>query len=594
MVNSRQQWIAVLLLAAGVLTAASWLRGAEYDEQYTLFVTAGTPRPVWPRHAITAADVVAMQSGVSTPAAIARDLRQTDVHPPLYFWAAALWRPLTGGGLFATRLLSVGFSLGALALIGVISGRVGVPPALAMLLTLGCYGFAYTGIVARGFALAELLLLAGIATTLAARSAVRGTLGGILLGAATFSNYLAAFVAAAFIFGSAVTPGRQRALIVGLVAGFALALPGDAWFFLAQRGSRIGQFEPFDLWHSLDRLATFGAASVLGGLPLYVPAPFRTLASGASAGLAVGSALLVAARWQHLGRPATRHLLLAGAFGPPLGLLVLGIAFDNTPIELRYLAFATPFVGMLLAGAIGSLRPWLAVTTAVTVLSVQALALTGLMTRQETMQPARATARAASALSGDGIVLLPFGNDGVGIVGAFARESPPAQKLMIIRHDDSPDTVSDRVRPYRRVTLALLAQDADSRSTVAWLPGIFRAPCWRQVAEGFNVAAYQRICDGGQDVFRGIHTREDRGAGWGDPAAPWRVGAATGAAARQSADPCDVAPGRTDPRGTLHGDLPGPAGLRLFPETAGDTGPCALREEGDGEGRDRGDGLFRP
>ena len=44
----------VLLLAALMLSAAAWNRGAEYDEQYTLFVTAGTPRPVWPQVAFPA------------------------------------------------------------------------------------------------------------------------------------------------------------------------------------------------------------------------------------------------------------------------------------------------------------------------------------------------------------------------------------------------------------------------------------------------------------------------------------------------------------------------------------------------------------
>ena len=39
---------AVILLAALVLTAAAWMRGAEYDEQYTLFLTAGVARPDWP------------------------------------------------------------------------------------------------------------------------------------------------------------------------------------------------------------------------------------------------------------------------------------------------------------------------------------------------------------------------------------------------------------------------------------------------------------------------------------------------------------------------------------------------------------------
>ena len=32
--------------------------------------------------------------------------------------------------------------------------------------------------------------------------------------------------------------------------------------------------------------------------------------------------------------------------------------FDTTPIELRYLAFATPFIALLLAGALASLPRW--------------------------------------------------------------------------------------------------------------------------------------------------------------------------------------------------------------------------------------------
>jgi hypothetical protein len=40
---------------------------------------------------------------------------------------------------------------------------------------------------------------------------------------------------------------------------------------------------------------------------------------------------------------------------PPVGLLLLDVIFNSTPIELRYLAFATPFPGLLLAGALASL-----------------------------------------------------------------------------------------------------------------------------------------------------------------------------------------------------------------------------------------------
>ncbi|MEI7714401.1 MAG: hypothetical protein WCI94_23445, partial [Rhodospirillales bacterium] len=109
MVNARRDFLsccAVLSLAAVVLTAAAWNRSAEYDEQYTLFVTSNTSRPIWPAHVIAAADVLRVQAEYAGFATIARNLRHSDVHPPLYFWSIAAWRWAGGDGLFAIRMLS--------------------------------------------------------------------------------------------------------------------------------------------------------------------------------------------------------------------------------------------------------------------------------------------------------------------------------------------------------------------------------------------------------------------------------------------------------------------------------------------------------
>ena len=132
-------------------------------------------------------------------------------------------------------------------------------------------------------------------------------------------------------------------------------------------------------------------------------------------------------RWRHIGTSAAGDLAMfaLAALAPLVGLLLLGAIFNNTPIEVRYLTFSTPFVGLLLAGA---LRP----RGAAFVLAVQAASLVGLMLAPQTMQPAGAAAHAAAALVEDGVVLLPRGNDGVGIVGAFAIEAPPALPLLLI------------------------------------------------------------------------------------------------------------------------------------------------------------------
>jgi 4-amino-4-deoxy-L-arabinose transferase-like glycosyltransferase len=485
---------AALIVAAMVLLSAAWMRGAEYDEQYTLFVTSGVARPAWPAHPFAAREVQRLQAGHADFATIAHDLRTTDVHPPLYFWILDSWRAAFGASLFVARMASVVFSLAALGMVALIARRVGIPAATATLLAVGSYGFVYTGTIARGFALANLLTLTGVAILLCAEQRGSGRLAlaaGVLLGAATFSNYLAAFVGVACLLWLIARPGHLwRCASIGL----AVWLPVDLWFFLAQRQSREGQFATFDAMSATMRLARYGAANVVGGLPLYVGGPGGQMVAVALALLLLALAGLTIWRWREIGNSTARWLLIMAAVAPPVGLLVLGVTFRSTPIELRYLAFAVPFIALLLAGGVASLprRPRHVVCGLL--LAVQALSLGGLMTRQETMQPARATAIAAAALAGDGVVLLPRGNDGVGIVGAFAVEAAPMLPLMIVGKDETADEVRARVGGFRRVVLALVKQDDDSRATLPVMRQAFADPCWRAAGDGFNVIAFESVC----------------------------------------------------------------------------------------------------
>jgi hypothetical protein len=458
----------VLALAALLLTAAAWLRGAEYDEQYTLFLTAGTPRPAWPETAFPAGMVTAAQSGHAGLVGIARDLRATDVHPPLYFWAVGLWRMVFGPGLFAARMLSVVCGVVSLGLVGVIARRCAIAPVLPMLLTLGCYGFVYTNAIARGFAPAELLTLGGVALLLGRQR----LLAGVCFGAACCCNYLAVFVSGAVI----VVAG---AWVAALSALPFLAL--DAWFFAAQHGARTGQFPDFSVWSSLWRLAEYQTASVFGGLPLYADGVGRVVVGAAVGLLAVGIAVCVA-----MGRPLrggrAMRLVLGAAVAPPVGLMLLGFVFDNTPIELRYLSFGLPFVALLVAWALP--RGVLSV-----VLVVQFAGIAGLLLSPRTMQPARTAAVEAGRLVGDGVVLVPRGNDGVGIVGAFGIEAPPALPILLLRPGDP---IAERIAPYRRVVVAVMAQDRDSVATIGVLRVVLAASNWRKVASGSKVEVYER------------------------------------------------------------------------------------------------------
>lgn len=540
MVNERTKCVAVLLLATLVLGGIAATRSPEYDEQYTLFLTAGVARPVWPTEPFVAGDVVRLQSGYATLGSIARDLRRSDVHPPLYFWTVALWRRAFGGGLFVARLFSVLCSLGALIAVARIAHAAAIPPALAMLLTLGSYGFAYTGVIARGFALAQLLTLAGFDVLAAAiRSkgddapspchaasspalaacgtidhhgastthqshawspgsafdARRAVLCGVLLGAATAANYLAAFVAIATLLSVRLirSPLRTFGTMAVGGAGF-LAL--DLWFFLSQRDSRAGQFAPFHWADAVYRLARYAAANLFGGLPLYASESLRSWIAAGIATLCVALGGLVVARWRQPG--SGRLPLVAAALAPPAGLLALALAFDNTPIELRYLVFAVPFVALLLAGALASLPHWPRRAVTGAVVGLQAAALVGLAIRPETMQPAQATAAAAARLAPDGLALLPHGNDGVGIVGGFAIAAPATQALLVIHANESPDRIRQRIAGATQVVVALLAQDATSTATLSVMQAALSDPCWRLAGEDVRVRAYVRRCASGE------------------------------------------------------------------------------------------------
>ena len=119
-----------------------------------------------------------------------------------------------------------------------------------------------------------------------------------------------------------------------------------------------------------------------------------------------------------------------------------------------------------------------------------------MVTRAETMQPARATAEAAAGLAWPkGVVLGPHGNDGVGVVLAFASEAPDWLPILVVGSGDPASRTRIRAGAYRRVVLALLGQDGSSRATVQSMQAAFaRQPCWRWAASGFNVVAYDRIC----------------------------------------------------------------------------------------------------
>ncbi|HUW80250.1 MAG TPA: hypothetical protein VMV54_05050, partial [Acidocella sp.] len=85
-----------LLLAALLLGIIAHQRAPEYDEAYSIFLTAGDARPAWPAGVFTAGSVRGLYAGHASPGKISHDLKIGDVHPPLYFWLLEIWRRLLG------------------------------------------------------------------------------------------------------------------------------------------------------------------------------------------------------------------------------------------------------------------------------------------------------------------------------------------------------------------------------------------------------------------------------------------------------------------------------------------------------------------
>jgi hypothetical protein len=303
--------------------------------------------------------------------------------------------------------------------------------------------------------------------------------GRVCLGAACCCNYLAVFVGGAVLLVA-------EAWVAILAAIPFLAL--DAWFFVAQHATRIGQFPPFAAWPSGVRLAEYQVAAVFGGLPLYVDGDWQFAVKsglGAVAVALVASVAVVRVR-------GSNQLVLAAAIAPPRGLFFLGAVFNTTPIELRYLTFGLPFVALSVAETLPTVArsrfPGRLVFLTL-ILTLQFVSIAGLLFSPRTMQPARLAAGEAARLAGDAVVLVPAGNDGVGIVGAFGIEAPPELPILLIGPGDP---ISDRVAPYRRVGLALLAEDRDSIAAIAAARNIFTQPNWRRVEIGSNFEVFER------------------------------------------------------------------------------------------------------
>jgi hypothetical protein len=467
-----------LLLAATLLITIAALRPPEYDEAYSIFLTAGDPRPAWLTVPFHPSEVRSFYNGHASLSQIAFFLRATDVHPPLYFWSLEAWRHIFGPAWLTSRLLSVLFSVATLATLAHLARQTKTPVIPTLLITLLAYGYAYTSTITRNFALAQLLTTAALSLTVrslgwAEPPRKRGeahchpnnlhlAAAGALFSLATFTNYLSVFTpAATLVWLTTLHPSkipscrRKLASTASFLAGLSLFLPLDFYFFTAQHASRATQFPPFHPIQAALLIAKDSGAAIFGGLPLYAGA----------FGPIIAAALLIFFLIC-LAKAAKPSLFTLTALATPIGLFFLGLAFHNTPIEIRYLAFGIPSLALILATLP---KPLLT-----TLIALESLGTIGLALAPSTMQPQALAARQAAALATPGaLVLVPYGNDGVGIPGPFIEAAPSTLNILLIRPGEAPDIQAPRI------ILARLRADDSSREAVEkTLNYLENNPCW--------------------------------------------------------------------------------------------------------------------
>uniref|UniRef100_UPI0022EAAE5F hypothetical protein n=1 Tax=Falsiroseomonas oryzae TaxID=2766473 RepID=UPI0022EAAE5F len=139
------------------------------------------------------------------------------------------------------------------------------------------------------------------------------------------------------------------------------------------------------------------------------------------------------------------------------------------------------------------------------VLAVQAAGVVGMALHPATQQTYRdALAAVAPALGPGSLLLVPEGNDGVGIVGAVLAEAPRDQALLVLRTEDA-SQLPERVAGYRRLVLLGITdrdgavQAEAARAVLHGHPGWTELPeGWRDLRRGYFAAVFRS--DGGSGM----------------------------------------------------------------------------------------------
>lgn len=472
--------IAIVVIVATLGGAGSVLlkQSIEYDEAISLLVVAGNPSPDWPEKVARAEELANVFAGSIGPGEMVQTLRDSDVHPPLYFWMLGTWRALFGDGIEVARALSLLCTAGASLILGLIvlgsGGRLSWAMSASLLFTLSPMGI-YLATTARPYAVALMLVMGAVlgairvvTSTKTAASLDQKPIGivsfftGLSAGLAVLANYLAILPAGllGIWLGLVLSIQRRWAVIVVAAAGAAIPLTAAAYMLLGQIGARPGQLAGFEGWGLLSQVATSALnmfAPHQWSLPLMkeMGDPIALTLTGVV--LCLGLLMVLGDAVREPRRRTLWSLFGLLAIGSIVGLVAISALLDKNLVYPRFTYAAIPFLACLAAfSAVPGENRLLSTARRVVLFALIALQAVWVWDAQQGIKGTeewRRLATAAAVLEHENALVLIDAGYGRGVPASLVYELPHNMKTRVLSKHSSQDDVVEDVVPYNYVLL---------------------------------------------------------------------------------------------------------------------------------------------
>jgi hypothetical protein len=349
--------ISLAVRIPGVHSRAIW-----YDEAITLLETAGHPAPAWSESPTPASTQKELLIGAPTLGEIAAGLRDTDVHPPVYYALLSKWRQVAGRSIEAARLFSVLVSTASVVLLFLFWRFAGLAhpfvPALVYSLSSGAVHYGHE---ARNYSLAMFLILVASFSAFSIPilkdsqtkifwllSLTMAISGGLAINTNYLSIFPISFILIWFVFSM---PRGRRLHSIPISATLILLTSAILWILPAQLGARPKQFQKaLGFGDEIRKIYDFNFAMLWN--PVHVSSGVRFAFHIAVLMLVTVSIWYALTKREEIGKRIS-ILMIGLAAAPSVGILALDLFFNKDLGKSSYVLFAGPGIVFLLTLAGG-------------------------------------------------------------------------------------------------------------------------------------------------------------------------------------------------------------------------------------------------